>query len=134
MVRKLKSQNGGSNAKNILKQAQEMQAKMLLIQEGLKDKEVEASVGGGAVTAKVNGQKELVEIKLAKDAVNPDDVEMLQDLIVSAVREAMRQAEEMAVRNTGNGRDFPAPCGTRAAAVRRKYRCQRKRPNFRKEK
>lgn len=96
MVRKLKSQNGGSNAKNILKQAQEMQAKMLLIQEGLKDKEVEASVGGGAVTAKVNGQKELVEIKLAKDAVNPDDVEMLQDLIVSAVREAMRQAEELA--------------------------------------
>jgi hypothetical protein len=96
VVRKLKSQNGGSNAKNILKQAQEMQAKMLLIQEGLKDKEVEASVGGGAVTAKVNGQKELVEIKLAKDAVNPDDVEMLQDLIVSAVREAMRQAEELA--------------------------------------
>ncbi len=96
MVRKLKSQNGGSNAKNILKQAQEMQAKMLLIQEGLKDKEVEASVGGGAVTAKVNGQKELVEIKLAKDAVNPDDVEMLQDLIVSAVREAMRQAEDLA--------------------------------------
>ena len=96
MVRKLKSQNGGSNAKNILKKAQEIQAKMLLIQEGLKDKEVEASVGGGAVTAKVNGQKELVEIKLAKDAVNPDDVEMLQDLIVSAVREAMRQAEELA--------------------------------------
>ena len=51
-----------------------------------------------------------------------------------AVHLESRQAEEMAVRNTGNGRDFPAPCGTRAAAVRRKYRCQRKRPNFRKEK
>ena len=51
-----------------------------------------------------------------------------------AVHLEIRQAEEMAVRNTGNGRDFPAPCGTRAAAVRRKYRCQRKRPNFRKEK
>ena len=101
MVRKLKSQAGGNNAKNILKQAQEMQAKMLMIQEGLKDKEVEASVGGGAVTAKVNGQKELVEIKLAKDAVNPDDVEMLQDLIVSAVREAMRQAEELAEKEMG---------------------------------
>ena len=49
-----------------------------------------------------------------------------------AVHLEIRQAEEMAVRNTGNGRDFPAPCGTRAAAVRRKYRCQRKRPNFRK--
>ena len=51
-----------------------------------------------------------------------------------AVHLESRQADEMAVRNTGNGRDFPAPCGTRTAAVRRKYRCQRKRPNFRKEK
>lgn len=52
--------------------------------------------GGGAVTAKVNGQKRALEIKLAKDAVNPEDIEMLQDLIVSAVKEAMRQAEEVA--------------------------------------
>lgn len=101
MVRKLKPAQGGGNAKNILKQAQEMQQKMLQIQEGLKDKEIEASVGGGAVTAKVNGQKELLEIKLAKDAVNPEDIEMLQDLIVSAVKEAMRQAEEVAEAEMG---------------------------------
>ena len=97
MVRKLKAKNNGaSNQKDIFKQAQEMQKKMLEVQEMLKDKEVEASVGGGAVTAKVNGQKELVSIDLKKEVVDPEDVEMLQDLIVSAVREAMRQAEEMA--------------------------------------
>ncbi len=78
-----------------------MQQKMLQIQEGLKDREIEASVGGGAVTAKVNGQKELLEVKLSKDAVNPEDIEMLQDLIVSAVREAMRQAAEDAELEMG---------------------------------
>ncbi len=95
MVRKLKNSSTPSS-KNIIRQAQEMQQKMLKIQEELKEKEIEASVGGGAVTAKVNGQKELIEIKFSKDIVNPDDIEMLQDLTVSAVREAMRQAEEMA--------------------------------------
>ena len=95
MVKKLKTKsNNGQN--KILKQAQEMQQQMLAIQDMLKDKEVEASVGGGAVVAKVNGQKELMDLTISKDAVDPDDVEMLQDLIVSAIREAMRQAEEMA--------------------------------------
>ncbi len=95
MVRKLKKKSAG-NSGNIMKQAQEMQKKMLEIQEGLKDKELEASVGGGAVVAKVNGQKELMGITLDKEVVDPEDLEMLQDLIVSAVREAMRQAEELA--------------------------------------
>ena len=97
MVRKLKSKNnGGGNSKNLIKQAQEMQKKMLEVQEALKEKEVEASVGGGAVVAKVNGQKELIGIELSKEVVDPEDIEMLQDLIISAVTEAMRQAEEMA--------------------------------------
>lgn len=96
MVRKLKSKESNGGNKNILKQAQEMQGKMLEIQEKLKDKELEVSVGGGAVIAKVNGQKELIGLELSKDVVDPDDIEMLQDLILSAIKEAMRQAEEMA--------------------------------------
>ncbi|BDU50262.1 YbaB/EbfC family nucleoid-associated protein [Haliovirga abyssi] len=112
MVRKLKSKesNGGGNSKNLIKQAQEMQKKMLLVQESLKEKEIEASVGGGAVVAKVNGQKELIGIELSKDIVDPEDIEMLQDLIVSAVKEAMRQAEEMAEKEMGKvtgGLDIP---------------------------
>lgn len=111
MVRKLKSKNSG--AKNILKQAQEMQQKMLEIQEELRNKEVEASVGGGAVTAKANGQKELISITLSDDIVKEaaeDDKEMLEDLIVSAVKEAMRQADELAEKEMGSvtgGVDIP---------------------------
>ncbi|MGM0507704.1 MAG: YbaB/EbfC family nucleoid-associated protein [Fusobacteriota bacterium] len=96
MVRKLKKDKGSKNSQNIMKQAQGMQKKMLEVQEGLKEKELEASVGGGAVTAKVNGQKELLGIKLNPEVVDPDDVEMLEDLVTSAVVEAMRQAEELA--------------------------------------
>lgn len=99
MVRKLKPAAGGTNnSKDIVKQAQIMQKKMMEIQDMLKDKEVEASVGGGAVVAKVNGQKELIGIKISKDVVDVDDVETLEDLILSAVNEAMRQAEELAER------------------------------------
>ena len=106
MVRKLKggktSQGAGSQM-NILKQAQAMQQQMLLVQEGLKEKELTTSVGGGAVTVKVNGQKELLEVKLTDDIIKEaaDDKEMLEDLIVSAVREAMRQADELAEAEMG---------------------------------
>ena len=106
MVRKLKggktSQGAGSQM-NILKQAQAMQQQMLLVQEGLKEKELTSSVGGGAVTVKVNGQKELLEVKLTDDIIREaaDDKEMLEDLIVSAVREAMRQADELAEAEMG---------------------------------
>ncbi|MBZ4684182.1 MAG: nucleoid-associated protein EbfC [Fusobacteriaceae bacterium] len=95
MVRKIKAKN---SSKNILKQAQEMQQQMLKVQEELKEKEVEASVGGGAVVAKVNGQKEIISINLSEEIVKEaaEDKEMLEDLIVSAVKEAMRQAEELA--------------------------------------
>ena len=106
MVRKLKggktSQGAGSQM-NILKQAKDMQQQMLLVQEGLKEKELTSSVGGGAVTVKVNGQKELLEVKLTDDIIKEaaDDKEMLEDLIVSAVREAMRQADELAEAEMG---------------------------------
>ncbi|MGY0395014.1 MULTISPECIES: YbaB/EbfC family nucleoid-associated protein [unclassified Fusobacterium] len=106
MVRKLKggktSQGAGSQM-NILKQAQAMQQQMLLVQEGLKEKELTSSVGGGAVTVRVNGQKELLEVKLTDDIVKEaaEDKEMLEDLIVSAVKEAMRQADELAENEMG---------------------------------
>lgn len=106
MVRKLKggktSQGAGSQM-NILKQAQAMQQQMLLVQEGLKEKELTSSVGGGAVTVKVNGQKELLKVTLTDDIIKEaaDDKEMLEDLIVSAVREAMRQADELAEAEMG---------------------------------
>ena len=85
-----------ANFQNIMKQAQQMQAKMMKLQEELAAKTVEASAGGGMVTAIVNGKYELVSLKIEKDVVNPDDVEMLQDLIVAAVNEAVRKAQEMA--------------------------------------
>lgn len=98
MVRKLKGKkNGASNNNDILKQAQVMQQRMLEVQEELRSKELEASVGGGAVTVKVNGQKEVLEVKLSDEIIKDaaDDKEMLEDLIVSAVTEAMRRAEEL---------------------------------------
>lgn len=100
MVRKLKGAKpamGGSQA-DIVKQAQVMQQQMLQIQEELKNKEVSSSVGGGAVSVKVNGQKELIEVKLSDEIVKEAaaDKEMLEDLILSAVKDAMAQAEELA--------------------------------------
>lgn len=105
MVRKLKGgkQNQGGSQMNILKQAQAMQQQMLVVQEQLKEKELTASVGGGAVTVKVNGQKELLEVKFTDEIVKEatEDKEMLEDLVVSAVREAMRQADELAETEMG---------------------------------
>ena len=102
MVRKLKSKTGAQG--NILKQAQEMQARMIAVQEELKNKTVEASVGGGAVLVKVNGQKEVLSVNLSNDIVKEaqEDKEMLEDLILSAVSEAMRQAEELAEKEMGS--------------------------------
>jgi len=85
---------GGGNMNQMIKQAQKMQEQMRKMQEELEEKVFEATSGGGAVRAKVNGKKELVEINLNPEVVDPDDVEMLQDLIVAAVNESMRKAEE----------------------------------------
>ena len=86
----------GGNMQGMLRQAQKMQEEMLKAQEELGEKTVEASVGGGVVTVVANGKKEIVEVTIKPEAVDPDDVEMLQDLIVSAVNEAMRKADDMA--------------------------------------
>jgi DNA-binding YbaB/EbfC family protein len=87
---------GGANMANLMKQAQKMQRDMEKLQEELKEKTVEASAGGGAVKVTATGKKEINSIEISPDAVDPDDVEMLQDLILAAVNEALRKAEEMA--------------------------------------
>lgn len=86
------------NMNNMLKQVQKMQKQMEKIQAEIEEKELEVTAGGGAITVKVNGKKELLDIKIEPDVVDPDDVEMLQDLIVAAVNEALRKAEEMAAK------------------------------------
>src|ERR687886_2754960 len=80
----------------MMKQVQQMQAEMMKAQESLKDEVVEASAGGGMVTAKVTGELELKELTIDPDAVDPEDVEMLQDMVQAAVNEALRSAQEMA--------------------------------------
>lgn len=72
-----------------------MQADMQKAQEELEAKELEASVGGGAVVVKINGKKEIVDINIKPEVVDPDDVEMLQDLVMSAVNQAIRDIDEM---------------------------------------
>ncbi len=80
---------------DLMKQAQKMQQEMSRIQEESKKKTVEASAGGGMVVATANGAMELVSIKIEKDVVNPEDIEMLQDLVIAAVNEALRRAQQM---------------------------------------
>lgn len=91
---------GGMNMNmNMIKQAQKMQQDMLKMQEELENKEYEASTGGGVVTARVNGKHEVLNLIIAPDAVDPEDVEMLQDMIIGAVNEAMRKADTEATQN-----------------------------------
>lgn len=86
---------------NIMKQAQQMQKKMLQMQEELAHRTVEATVGGGMVTVTVNGKSEVLQVKIEPQVVDPDDVEMLEDLIVAGVNEALRKAQEMASEEMG---------------------------------
>jgi len=80
---------------NIMKQAQKMQKQMVEIQEELANRTVGASVGGGVVTVVANGQQEIISVTIDPEVVDPDDVEMLQDLIIAAVNEAHRKAQEL---------------------------------------
>lgn len=82
------------NMGNLMKQAQRMQKQMEDKTKELEEKEYEASAGGGAVTVKVSGKKEITSVKLSKEVVDPDDIEMLEDLIVAAANEALRKMEE----------------------------------------
>lgn len=84
---------GGGINMNMLKQAQKMQADMVKMQEELEKAEYSATAGGGVVTAVVSGKKELASLVIEPDAVDPEDVEMLQDMIIAAVNEALRKAE-----------------------------------------
>ncbi len=81
---------------NIMKQAQQMQRRMAELQEELENKKVEASAGGGMVTAVVSGKQQLLELSIDPTVVDPDDVEMLQDLVTAAVNEAIKQSQQMA--------------------------------------
>lgn len=85
----------------MLKKVQKMQSEMTKLQEELKEREVEGTAGGGAVKAVVNGNKNLVSLTLSPDAVDPEDVEMLQDLIVTAVNDAMKKVDEMTEKELG---------------------------------
>ena len=85
---------GGGNMNNMIRQAQKMQQDMMKAQEELESKTYEAQAGGGVVSAVVSGKKELVSVAIDPEAVDPDDVEMLQDLIVAAVNEALRKASD----------------------------------------
>jgi DNA-binding YbaB/EbfC family protein len=80
---------------DIMREAQKLQSEMQKMQEEARTKTVEASAGGGMVTVVANGGGEIVSIKIEKDVVNPDDVEMLQDLILAAANEAIRRAQQM---------------------------------------
>jgi hypothetical protein len=80
---------------DIMRQAQKLQQEMARVQEEVKSKTVEATAGGGMVTVVANGAGEIVSVKIERDVVNPDDVEMLEDLIVAASNEALRRSQEM---------------------------------------
>ena len=100
------------NMNNLMKQAQRMQRQMEESQKDLETKEFSAKAGGGAVEVTVSGKKEIVKVTLSKDVVDPDDVEMLEDLIVAATNEALRMADvasaEIMNKMTGGlGRGFP---------------------------
>ena len=98
---------GGMNMSAMIKKAQKMQEEMVKAQEELGNKEYTATAGGGAVTAVVKGSNNLVSLKLDPEAVDPDDVEMLQDLIVTAVNQALKQAdEERSHHEAGNRRRY----------------------------
>lgn len=100
------------NMSNLMKQAQRMQRQMEESQKELETKEFSATAGGGAVEVTVSGKKEIISVKLAEEVVDPEDIEMLQDLIVAATNEALRKAEEenAAIMNKmagGLGGGFP---------------------------
>ena len=90
---------GGGNQAAMMKQVQKMQQEMMRMQEEMENKTYSASTGGGMVTASVNGKHEVVDLQINPDAVDPEDVEMLQDMIIGAVNEAMRAADTDSANN-----------------------------------
>ena len=92
---------GGANMQQLARQAQKLQQQMAKAQEELDARDFEATSGGGMVTAKVNGKRELLALTIKPEAVDPDDVEMLEDMVMAAVNEALRTAADTAEREMG---------------------------------
>lgn len=92
---------GGGNMQQLARQAQKLQQQMAKMQEDLEAREYEASAGGGMVNVKVSGKKEVLSIEIKPEAVDPDDVEMLQDMVMAAVNEVLRQVEETSSQEMG---------------------------------
>lgn len=100
------------NMNNLMKQAQKMQKQMEEAQKELEEKEITATAGGGAVEVTISGKHEITKVKLAEEVVDPDDIEMLEDLIMAAVNEALRQIDEVSQKSMasitgGLGGGFP---------------------------
>lgn len=89
------------NMNQMMNQVKKMQQQMQKAQEELKDKTVEASAGGGMVTVVANGHKEIIEIKIKQEVVDPEDIDMLQDLVLTAVNDALKQADELIAKDMG---------------------------------
>lgn len=92
---------GMANMQGMMKKVQKMQQDMLKMQEELKNRTVEATAGGGAVTVVVTGRKTVEKVTIAHSAVDPEDVEMLEDLVTTAINEAMRKVDEMTEKEMG---------------------------------
>ncbi|WP_252313698.1 YbaB/EbfC family nucleoid-associated protein [Sinobaca sp. H24] len=90
-----------NNMGNMMKQMQKMQKQMAQAQEELKEKNVEATAGGGAIKVTASGDKRIVDIEIDQDVVDPEDVEMLQDLVLAATNEALKKADEMIEQDMG---------------------------------
>ena len=84
----------GGNMQQLMRQARKMQQQMLQLQEDLDKREYEGTAGGGAVSCKVSGKRQLIELTIDKDAVDPEEVEMLQDMVLAAVNDALKKGEE----------------------------------------
>jgi DNA-binding YbaB/EbfC family protein len=89
------------NMNNMMKQMQKMQRDMAKAQEELKDKVIEGTAGGGMVIVKANGHKEIIDIAIKEEVVDPDDIEMLQDLVLAATNDALKKVDEMVSQDMG---------------------------------
>src|SRR3954470_23652762 len=97
----LMNRGGMGNMQNMMKQMQKMQKKMAEAQEELGQEKIEGTAGGGMVTVVVTGHKEIVDVQIKPEAVDPDDIEMLQDLVLAAVNDALKKAEELTNNTMG---------------------------------
>ncbi len=91
----MKFNPGGGSMNKMIKQAKKVQEQMAKMQAELEEREVEASAGGGVITVKVNGKQQLTEIKIKPEAIDLDDIEMLEDLVMAAINEAIKTSQEM---------------------------------------